>query len=143
MEMTLTMTDINDIKELQFKKDVNVAEIMRKTNHDRKTINKYFDMTDYEVRHLNLSFPQSNTGYVQLFKGENLQCLEQGMKSKSLRQLLLQRKNRVTLHYLAISVKSYLSFSVKSILSSTVFLYVQFDEGSQLKSWSYSIKLRH
>ena len=31
MEMTLAMTDINDIKELYFKKGLNVAEIMRKT----------------------------------------------------------------------------------------------------------------
>ena len=187
MEMTLAMTDINDIKKLYFKKGLNVAEIMRKTGHDRKTINKYLDMNDfnlvletperskrgskldpfkktidkwleadkkvwrkqrhtakrvhtrltelygskydcsyrllaeyvrikkkeifsdepkfflplkhlpgeaqvdfgrtdfrengtfYEGHHLNLSFPQSNTGYSQLFKGENLQCLEQGM----------------------------------------------------------------
>ncbi len=49
MEMTLAMTDINDIKELYFKKGLNVAEIMRKTGHDRKTINKYLDMTDFNL----------------------------------------------------------------------------------------------
>ncbi|SHN08191.1 hypothetical protein SAMN04515650_1341, partial [Halanaerobium congolense] len=47
--MTLAMTDINDIKELYFKKGLNVAEIMRKTGYDRKTINKYLDMTDFNL----------------------------------------------------------------------------------------------
>jgi len=31
--------------------------------------------------YLNLSFPYSNAGYLQLFKGENLQCLEEGLKN--------------------------------------------------------------
>jgi len=31
--------------------------------------------------HLNFSFPNSNNGYVQLFPGENLECLMQGMKN--------------------------------------------------------------
>ncbi|SFL74839.1 hypothetical protein SAMN02983006_01930, partial [Halanaerobium salsuginis] len=47
--MTLAMTDINDIKKLYFKKGLNVAEIMRKTGHDRKTINKYLDMNDFNL----------------------------------------------------------------------------------------------
>lgn len=31
--------------------------------------------------YLNLSFPQSNAGYFQLFKGENFQCLVKGLKN--------------------------------------------------------------
>jgi putative ubiquitin-RnfH superfamily antitoxin RatB of RatAB toxin-antitoxin module len=49
MEMTLAMTDINDIKELYFKKGLNVAEIIRKTGHDRKTVNKYLEKTDFNI----------------------------------------------------------------------------------------------
>jgi len=186
MEMALTMTNINDIKELYFTKGLNVAEISRKTGFDRKTIDKYLAMTDfnqkpdkkiikrlskldpfketitkwleddkkrrnkqrhtakrihdrlkeeykdeydcsyrlvanyvkrkkkeiystepdffiplqhvpgeaqvdfgqadfiekgiiYRGHYLNLSFPYSNTGYVQMFRGENLQCLIEGM----------------------------------------------------------------
>lgn len=32
-------------------------------------------------KHLNISFPHSNNGYVQLFPGENLECLMQGLKN--------------------------------------------------------------
>lgn len=35
----------------------------------------------YHGKYLNLSFPYSNQGYLQLFKGENLQCLEEGLKA--------------------------------------------------------------
>ena len=34
-----------------------------------------------EGHYLNLSFPHSNGGYLQLFKGENAQCLEEGLKN--------------------------------------------------------------
>ena len=40
----------------------------------------YEDGTLFHGYHLNLSFPYSNAGYVQLFKGENLECLLQGLK---------------------------------------------------------------
>lgn len=40
----------------------------------------YEDGTLFHGYHLNLSFPYSNAGYVQLFKGENLECLQQGLK---------------------------------------------------------------
>jgi transposase len=33
----------------------------------------------YPGKHLNLSFPYSNQGYLQLFKGENQQCLFEGL----------------------------------------------------------------
>lgn len=33
----------------------------------------------YEGKYLNLSFPQSNKGYVQIFKGENAECLFEGL----------------------------------------------------------------
>ena len=35
----------------------------------------------FRGKHLNLSFPQSNQGYTQLFKGENQQCLFEGLIS--------------------------------------------------------------
>ncbi len=35
----------------------------------------------YSGHFLNLSFPQSNGGYLQLFKGENLQCIMEGLKN--------------------------------------------------------------
>jgi hypothetical protein len=35
----------------------------------------------YSGNYLNLSFPASNMGYVQLFKGENQECLFEGLKS--------------------------------------------------------------
>jgi transposase len=35
----------------------------------------------YEGHYLNMSFPQSNAGYAQLFKGENQECFLEGMKS--------------------------------------------------------------
>lgn len=183
MEMALTMTHINNIKELYFSKGLNVAEISRETGFDRKTIDKYLTMTDFNQKpakkkgikrpskldpfkktiiqwleddkkrrkkqrhtakrihdrliekykddygcsyrliadyvrlkkkeepdffiplqhapgeaqldfgqadfieegtlypghYLNLSFPYSNTGYLQMFRGENLQCLIEGM----------------------------------------------------------------
>ena len=185
MEMALAMTHINNIKDLYHLKGLNVAEISRITGHDRKTINKYLNKTDFnktikkktkrgskldpfkplidswleadkkerrKQRHtakrihkrlkekynnefdcsyrlvadyvrlkkeelyrlekdfyfplqhkageaqvdfgladfiesgkrysghsLNISFPQSNCGYLQLFKGENLQCLMEGL----------------------------------------------------------------
>jgi len=50
MEMALTMTNINDIKELYFSKGLNVAEISRKTGHDRKTIDKYLAMRDFNQK---------------------------------------------------------------------------------------------
>lgn len=34
-----------------------------------------------EGHYLNLSFPSSNAGYIQLFKGENQECLFEGMKA--------------------------------------------------------------
>lgn len=34
-----------------------------------------------EGHYLNLSFPHSNGGYLQLFKGENMQCLAEGLKN--------------------------------------------------------------
>jgi len=33
----------------------------------------------YTGHYLNVSFPQSNGGYLQLFKGENMQCLAEGL----------------------------------------------------------------
>ena len=36
--------------------------------------NKY-----YKAHYLNVSFPYSNAGYLQVFKGENMQCLAQGL----------------------------------------------------------------
>ncbi|MGB4618408.1 MAG: IS21 family transposase [Dethiobacteria bacterium] len=33
----------------------------------------------YTGHYLNVSFPQSNAGYLQLFKGENMQCLAEGL----------------------------------------------------------------
>ena len=35
----------------------------------------------YSGKYLNLSFPNSNQGYLQLFKGENQECLFEGLKS--------------------------------------------------------------
>lgn len=35
----------------------------------------------YSGKYLNLSFPYSNQGYLQLFKGENQECLFEGLKS--------------------------------------------------------------
>ena len=35
----------------------------------------------YEAKYLNLSFPSSNKGYLQVFKGENIQCLLEGLVS--------------------------------------------------------------
>jgi len=34
-----------------------------------------------EGRYLNISFPQSNYGYLQLFPGENMECLFEGLKN--------------------------------------------------------------
>lgn len=39
----------------------------------------YLNSKLYSGKHLNLSFPYSNQGYVQLFKGENQQCLFEGL----------------------------------------------------------------
>jgi len=36
--------------------------------------------TKYEGNYLNISFPYSNGGYTQLFKGENQECLLEGLK---------------------------------------------------------------
>ena len=35
----------------------------------------------YDGKYLNLSFPQSNLGYLQIFKGENAECLFEGLKT--------------------------------------------------------------
>ena len=35
----------------------------------------------FSGKHLNLSFPHCNKGYIQLFKGENQQCLFEGLKN--------------------------------------------------------------
>jgi len=35
----------------------------------------------YDGQYLNISFPYSNAGYTQLFKGENQECLLEGMKT--------------------------------------------------------------
>ena len=40
----------------------------------------YENGTLYHGFYLNLSFPFSNVGYTQLFKGENQECLFQGLK---------------------------------------------------------------
>jgi len=45
--MALAMTHINNIKDLYHLKGLNVAEISRITGHDRKTINKYLNKTDF------------------------------------------------------------------------------------------------
>jgi transposase len=37
--------------------------------------------TKYSGSYLNLSFPTSNAGYLQLFKGENQECLFEGLKN--------------------------------------------------------------
>jgi transposase len=39
----------------------------------------YINSQFFSGKHLNLSFPSSNQGYVQLFKGENQQCLFEGL----------------------------------------------------------------
>ncbi|MFA4885522.1 MAG: IS21 family transposase [Desulfotomaculaceae bacterium] len=41
----------------------------------------YENGTFYNGKHLNLSFPYSNQGYTQLFKGENQECLFEGLKT--------------------------------------------------------------
>jgi len=41
----------------------------------------YENGTIYSVKYLNLSFPYSNQGYTQLFKGENQECLFEGMNT--------------------------------------------------------------
>jgi transposase len=41
----------------------------------------YEDEQLYSGKHLNLSFPHSNQGYLQLFKGENQECLFEGLIS--------------------------------------------------------------
>lgn len=41
----------------------------------------YENGTLYSGHYLNLSFPYSNQGYMQLFKGENQECLFEGMKA--------------------------------------------------------------
>ncbi|XFO67745.1 hypothetical protein SPSIL_039640 [Sporomusa silvacetica DSM 10669] len=41
----------------------------------------YENGTIYSGKYLNLSFPYSNQGYTQLFKGENQECLFEGMKT--------------------------------------------------------------
>jgi Transposase and inactivated derivatives len=35
----------------------------------------------YDGKYLNLSFPNSNKGYLQVFKGENAECLLEGLKT--------------------------------------------------------------
>lgn len=39
----------------------------------------YLNGKYFNGKHLNLSFPHSNQGYVQIFKGENQQCLFEGL----------------------------------------------------------------
>ncbi len=41
----------------------------------------YENGTLYDGAYLNLSFPYSNAGYAQLFKGENQECLFEGLKT--------------------------------------------------------------
>lgn len=41
----------------------------------------YENGTHFEGAYLNISFPHSNGGYVQLFKGENQECLFEGLTS--------------------------------------------------------------
>ncbi len=41
----------------------------------------YENSTLYSGHYLNLSFPYSNKGYMQLFKGENQECLFEGLKT--------------------------------------------------------------
>jgi len=35
----------------------------------------------YDGKYLNLSFPHINQGYLQVFKGENAECLFEGLKT--------------------------------------------------------------
>lgn len=46
----LTMDKIHNIRELFYEQGLNVAEIARKTNYDRKTIVKYIDQTDFSPK---------------------------------------------------------------------------------------------
>lgn len=46
----LTMDKIHNIRELFYEQGLNVAEIARKTNYDRKTIVKYIDQTDFSFK---------------------------------------------------------------------------------------------
>jgi transposase len=46
-ERMLTMAQINDIREMYFLKGLNLAQIERKTGHDRKTIKKYLNNDNY------------------------------------------------------------------------------------------------
>lgn len=41
----------------------------------------YENGTKYSGSYINLSFPHSNAGYLQLFKGENQECLFEGLKN--------------------------------------------------------------
>ncbi|NLC26068.1 MAG: hypothetical protein GX777_05555, partial [Fastidiosipila sp.] len=46
---------------------------------DFGTTEFYENGVEYSSKHLALSFPHSNARFVQLFKGENLLCLLQGL----------------------------------------------------------------
>lgn len=46
----LTMDKIHNIRELFYEQGLNVAEIARKTNYDRKTIVKYLDQIDFSPK---------------------------------------------------------------------------------------------
>jgi hypothetical protein len=43
----------------------------------------YEEITKYNGHYLNISFPYSNAGYLQLFKGENQQCLWRDSRTSS------------------------------------------------------------
>lgn len=47
---------------------------------DFGTADFYENGTKYEGKYINLSFPFSNRGFIQLYKGENLECLLEGLK---------------------------------------------------------------
>lgn len=48
---------------------------------DFRSADFYENGTVYSGKYLNLSFPYSNQGYTQLFKGKNQECLFEGMKT--------------------------------------------------------------
>ncbi len=47
MEMALTMAQINCIRKMYYEEGLSVADIIRKTGHARKTINKYLELEDF------------------------------------------------------------------------------------------------
>ena len=53
----LAMNKIQSIRQLYYEQGKTIPEIITETGHDRKTITKYLDMTDFNA-------PEPVTGYI-------------------------------------------------------------------------------